>query len=70
MVYNISQIASLNITTKESFSDKIKESYKIDKNAIRILEIDKANFTKAYGLLLFYRKVYISQGIKQSFVKE
>jgi len=59
MVHNIPQIALLSITTKKLFSDRIKESYKTDKNAVRILEIGKANFIKAYGLLLFYGKVYI-----------
>jgi len=70
MVHNIPQIASLSITAEEPFSDRIKESYKTDKNAVRILETGEANFTKAHGLLLFYGKVYIPQGIRQSFVKE
>jgi len=64
MVHNISQIASLNITAEKLFSDRIKEFYKTDKNAVKILEIGEANFTKAYGFLLFYKKVYIPQGIR------
>jgi len=70
MVHNIPQIASLSITAEEPFSNRIKEFYKTDKNAVRILETSKANFTKAHSLLLFYGKVYIPQGIRQFFVKE
>jgi len=60
IIYNISQITSLNIVTKKLFFNKIKIFYKIDKNTIRILKISKANFTKVHSLLLFYEKVYIS----------
>jgi len=59
MVHNIPQIASLSITAEKPFSNKIKESYKIDKNAVRILETSEANFTKAHSFLLFYGKIYI-----------
>jgi len=60
IIYNISQIALLNIITKKLFSNKIKKFYKINKNAIKILEINKANFIKIYNFLLFYGKIYIS----------
>ena len=60
IIYNISQIASLNIITKKLFLNKIKKSYKINKNVIKILKINKINFIKIYNLLLFYRKIYIS----------
>jgi len=60
IIYNISQITSLNITAKKLFSNKIKKFYKINKNTIKILKINKTNFTKIYNLLLFYKKVYIS----------
>ena len=60
IIYNISQIALLNITTKKLFLNKIKKFYKTNKNAIKILKINKANFIKANSLLLFYRKIYIS----------
>jgi len=45
---------------KELFSNKIKKSYKINKNTIKILKINKANFIKVYNFLLFYKKNYIS----------
>jgi len=45
---------------KKLFLNKIKKFYKINKNAIKILKINKANFIKIYSFLLFYRKVYIS----------
>jgi len=60
IVYNILQIALLSIIMKKLFSNKIKESYKINKNAIKILKIGKMNFIKIYNFLLFYKKVYIS----------
>ena len=60
IVYNISQITLLNITTKKLFSNKIKKFYKINKNVIKILKTNKTNFTKVYNFLLFYRKIYIS----------
>jgi len=59
IIYNILQIISLSITTKKLFSNKIKKFYKINKNIIKILKINKANFIKIYSLLLFYKKVYI-----------
>ena len=59
IIYNISQIISLNIITKKLFFNKIKKSYKTNKNIIKILEINKTNFIKVYSLLLFYKKVYI-----------
>jgi len=60
IIYNISQITLLNIITKKLFLNKIKFFYKTDKNAIKILKINKANFIKIYSLLLFYKKIYIS----------
>ena len=60
IIYNILQIILLNIITKKLFLNKIKKFYKIDKNAIKILKINKINFIKIYSFLLFYRKVYIS----------
>jgi len=60
MIYNILQITSLSIIAKKLFSNKIKKFYKINKNIIKILKINKANFIKVYSLLLFYRKIYIS----------
>jgi len=59
IIYSILQIILLNIIIKKLFFNKIKKSYKIDKNIIKILKINKVNFTKAYSFLLFYRKVYI-----------
>jgi len=59
IIYNISQIALLNITTKKLFLNKIKKFYKINKNTIKILKINKVNFIKIYSFLLFYRKIYI-----------
>jgi len=59
IIYNISQIASLNIITKKLFLNKIKKFYKINKNTIKILKISKVNFTKVHSFLLFYKKVYI-----------
>ena len=44
---------------KKLFSNKIKKSYKINKNTIKILKINEANFIKVYNLLLFYGKIYI-----------
>jgi len=64
IIYNILQIVLLNIITKKLFSNKIKKSYKINKNIIKILKINKANFIKIYSFLLFYEKIYISQKIK------
>ena len=60
IIYNILQIILLSIITKKLFSNKIKKSYKINKNTIKILKINKTNFTKVYSLLLFYKKIYIS----------
>jgi len=60
IIYNISQIVLLSIIIKKLFLNKIKKFYKINKNAIRILKINKVNFIKVYNFLLFYRKVYIS----------
>ena len=60
IIYNILQIISLSIIIKKSFLNKIKKFYKTNKNAIKILKINKANFIKANSLLLFYRKIYIS----------
>ena len=60
IVYNIPQITSLNIIIKKLFLNRIKKSYKINKNAIKILKINKINFIKVNSLLLFYGKVYIS----------
>ena len=60
IIYNILQIILLNIITKKLFLNKIKKFYKINKNAIKILKINKINFIKIYSFLLFYRKVYIS----------
>ena len=60
IIYNISQITLLNIITKKLFLNKIKKFYKINKNAIKILKISKANFIKVNSLLLFYKKIYIS----------
>ena len=70
IIYNILQIVLLNIITKKLFSNKIKKSYKINKNIIKILKINKANFIKIYSFLLFYEKIYISQKIKQFFIKK
>jgi len=64
IIYNILQIVSLSIMTKKLFLNKIKKFYKINKNAIKILKISKANFIKAYNFLLFYEKIYILQEIK------
>ena len=64
IIYNISQIILLNIIIKKLFLNKIKKSYKINKNVIKILKINKINFIKIYNLLLFYKKIYISQKIK------
>jgi len=64
IIYNILQITLLSITIKKLFSNKIKKFYKINKNAIKILKINKANFIKIYNFLLFYKKIYISQRIK------
>jgi len=44
---------------KKLFSNRIKKFYKINKNAIKILKINEANFIKAYNLLLSYKKIYI-----------
>jgi len=44
---------------KKLFSNKIKKFYKINKNIIKILKINKANFIKVYSFLLFYKKIYI-----------
>ena len=60
IIYNILQIILLNIIIKKLFLNKIKKFYKIDKNTIKILKINKANFTKTYNFLLFYKKIYIS----------
>jgi len=60
IIYNISQITSLSIITKKLFFNKIKKFYKINKNAIKILKTNKANFIKVYNFLLFYEKIYIS----------
>ena len=60
IIYNILQIISLNITAEKLFLNKIKKSYKINKNIVKILKINKANFIKVNNLLLFYRKIYIS----------
>jgi len=60
IIYNISQIALLSITIKKLFLNKIKKFYKIDKNTVKILKINKINFIKIYSFLLFYGKVYIS----------
>jgi len=60
IVYKIPQITSLNIIIKKLFLNRIKKSYKINKNAIKILKINKINFIKVNSLLLFYGKVYIS----------
>ena len=59
IIYNILQIVLLNITMKKLFLNKIKEFYKINKNIIKILKINKTNFIKIYNFLLFYRKIYI-----------
>ena len=64
IIYNILQIALLSIITKKLFLNKIKKFYKINKNAIKILKINKINFIKIYNLLLFYKKIYILQEIK------
>ena len=45
---------------KKLFLNKIKKFYKINKNALKILKINKINFIKIYSFLLFYGKVYIS----------
>jgi len=49
---------------KKLFLNKIKKSYKTNKNTIKILKISETNFIKVYNFLLFYKKVYISQKIK------
>ena len=59
IVYNISQIILVSIIMKKLFLNKIKEFYKINKKAIKILKINKINFIKIHNLLLFYRKIYI-----------
>ena len=59
IIYNILQITLLNITMKKLFSNKIKKFYKINKNVIKILKINKINFIKIYNFLLFYKKIYI-----------
>ena len=64
MVYNILQIVLLNIIIKKLFLNKIKKFYKINKNTIKILKINEANFIKIYSFLLFYKKIYILQKIK------
>jgi len=64
IIYNILQIALLSIIAKKLFLNKIKKFYKINKNTVKILKINKVNFIKAYSFLLFYKKVYISQKIQ------
>ena len=59
IIYNILQITSLSIIMKKLFSNKIKKFYKINKNAVKILKINEANFIKIYNFLLFYKKIYI-----------
>jgi len=59
IIYNILQIISLSIIMKKLFFNKIKEFYKINKNAVKILKINKANFIKINSFLLFYKKIYI-----------
>ena len=53
------QIILLNIIIKKLFLNKIKKSYKTNKNTIKILKINKVNFIKVYSFLLFYKKIYI-----------
>ena len=59
IIYNILQIALLTIIIKKSFLNKIKKFYKTNKNTIKILKTNKANFTKVNSFLLFYGKIYI-----------
>ena len=44
---------------KKLSSNKIKKSYKINKNTVKILKINKINFIKMNNFLLFYKKIYI-----------
>jgi len=65
MVYNIPQVGAVTIKVIEPYADRIKKSYKIDANAKRILQKLEQNFTTVDGLILFYGKVYIPQGIRK-----
>ena len=65
MVYNIPQVGAVTIKVIEPYADRIKKSYKIDSNAKRILQKLEQNFTTVDGLILFYGKVYIPQGIRK-----
>ena len=70
MVHNIPQVGAVTIKVTEPYADRIKKSYKTDANAKRILQKPEQNFTTVDGLILFYGKVYIPQGIRKRFVKE
>jgi len=70
IIHNIPQVRAITIKITEPYANRIKKSYKTNANAKRILQKPEQNFTTINGLILFYGKVYIPQGIRKQFVKE